>query len=166
MRWPRLRATEPMTVHTPIETRNALPRWALGLTVLIFLVGGVYFAGNLSGENPPIGGGPSPSASASGGGGGPEAALAIIAQAGCQVCHGPDLAGQGNFPNLHNVKNGPTSKNLQDLGAAHPDDWANLWIAGTDPEVAGLDRGGMPVFGEQLTPEQIETVVEYLKTLP
>jgi mono/diheme cytochrome c family protein len=166
MPWPRLPATEPMTVHTPIEIRNALPRWALGLTVLIFLVGGVYFAGNLSGENPPIGGGPSPSAGASGGGGGPEAALAIIQQAGCQVCHGPDLAGQGNFPNLHGVKNGPTSKNLQDLGAAHPDDWANLWIAGTDPEVAGLDRGGMPVFGEQLTPEQIETVVEYLKTLP
>jgi mono/diheme cytochrome c family protein len=166
MPWPRLPATEPMTVHTPIEIRNALPRWALGLTVLIFLVGGVYFAGNLSGENPPIGGGPSPSAGASGGGGGPEAALAIIQQAGCQVCHGPDLAGQGNFPNLHGVRNGPTSKNLQDLGAAHPDDWANLWIAGTDPEVAGLDRGGMPVFGEQLTPEQIETVVEYLKTLP
>jgi mono/diheme cytochrome c family protein len=152
-----------MTVHTPIETRNALPRWALGLSVLIFLVGGVYFAGNLSGENPPIAGGPSPSA---GPGGGPEAALAIIEQAGCQACHGPDLAGQGNFPDLHNVKNGPTSENLQDLFADHPDDWANLWIAGTDPAVANLDRGGMPVFGDTLTPEQIATVVDYLKTLP
>ena len=54
-----------MTVHTPIETRSrALPPWAIGITVLIFLVGGVYLAGNLSGENPPIGGVPSPSGSA------------------------------------------------------------------------------------------------------
>jgi mono/diheme cytochrome c family protein len=151
-----------MTIHTPIETRNAMPRWALGLTVLVFLVGGVYFAGNLSGENPPIIGGPSPSA----GGGGPQVALAIIEQAGCQTCHGPDLSGQGAFPNLHGVKNGPISDNLQDLYAEHPDDWANLWIAGTDPAVAGLDRGGMPVFGGTLSAEQIATVVEYLQTLP
>jgi mono/diheme cytochrome c family protein len=153
-----------VSVYTPIETRNTLPRWAVGLTVLVFLVGGVYFASNLSGENPPIlaSGGPSPSA----GGGGPQAALAIIEQAGCQVCHGPDLAGQGAFPNLHGVKDGPVSENLQDLSAQHPDDWANLWIAGTDPAVADLDRGGMPQFGAQLSPEQIDTIVEYLKTLP
>jgi mono/diheme cytochrome c family protein len=165
MRWPRPRATERMSVYTPIETRNALPRWAVGLTVLVFLVGGVYFAGNLSGENPPIVGGPSPSA----GGGGPAVAQAIIADALCQSCHGPDLGGQASFPSLHGVKDGPVSENLQDLYAARPDDWANLWIAGTDPAVAGLDRGGMPVFGGppyNLTPEQIATVVEYLKTLP
>jgi hypothetical protein len=151
-----------MSVYTPIETRNALPRWAVGLTVLVFLVGGVYFASNLSGENPPIIGGPSPSA----GGGGPEVALAIIEQAGCQSCHGPDLAGQASFPSLHGVKDGPVSENLQELFTEHPDDWAELWIAGTDPAVANLDRGGMPPFGDSLTPEQIGTVVEYLKTLP
>jgi len=151
-----------MTVATPIETRNALPRWAIGLTVLVFLVGGVYFAGNLSGENPPIIGGPSPSP----GGGGPAVAQAIIADALCQSCHGPDLAGQGTFPSLHGVKDGAVSENLQDLYAAHPDDWAKLWIDGTDPAVAGLDRGGMPAFGGTLTPEQIDIVVEYLKTLP
>jgi mono/diheme cytochrome c family protein len=162
---PRPRATEPMTVHTPIETRNTFPRWALGLAVFVLLVGGVYFAGNLSGENPPIGGRPSPSA----GGGGPQVALGIIADAGCQSCHGPDLAGQAAFPSLHGVKNGPTSENLQDLFGEHPDDWANLWIAGTDPAVADLDRSVMPVFGGppfNLTREQIATVVEYLKTLP
>jgi mono/diheme cytochrome c family protein len=151
-----------MSVYTPIEARNALPRWAVGLTVLVFLVGGVYFASNLSGENPPIIGGPSPSA----GGGGPGPALAIIEGALCQSCHGPDLAGQGSFPSLHGVKDGPVSENLQELYAEHPDDWAELWIAGTDPAVASLDRGGMPPFGDSLTPEQIAIVVEYLKTLP
>jgi mono/diheme cytochrome c family protein len=154
-----------MAIYTPIETRNAFPRWAVGLTVLVFLVGGVYFAGNLSGENPPIIGGPSPSA----GGGGPQVALGIIADAGCQSCHGPDLAGQASFPSLHGVKNGPVSENLQGLYADHPDDWAELWIAGTDPAVANIERGGMPVFAGppyNLTPEQIHTVVEYLKTLP
>ena len=61
-------APEPMTVHTPIETRSrTIPPWAIGITVLIFLVGGVYLAGNLSGENPPIGGVPSPSGSGGGG---------------------------------------------------------------------------------------------------
>jgi mono/diheme cytochrome c family protein len=32
--------------------------------------------------------------------------------------------------------------------------------------VADLDRGGMPVFGESLSAEEIAAVVEYLKTLP
>ena len=39
-----------MTVHTPIETRSGgLPPWAILLTLLVFLVGGVYFAANLVG---------------------------------------------------------------------------------------------------------------------
>ena len=42
-----------MTVHTPIETRpGGLPPWAVGLTVFVFLVGGVYLASNLAGQNP------------------------------------------------------------------------------------------------------------------
>jgi len=147
-----------MSVRTPIETRSrAIPVWAVAFTVVVFIVGGVYFAGNLAGENPPIGGG----------GGGQDVAAqaqAIISQAQCQSCHGPDLTGNIG-PNLHNVANGPTSDNLQELGASHPDDWPNLWIAGTDPAVAGIDRGGMPQFGTTLSEEQIATVVEYLKSL-
>jgi hypothetical protein len=155
-----------MTVETPIEVRSrAIPGWAIGLTVLVFLVGGVYLAGNLTGENPPILAGPS----GSGGSGGPsleQQARQIIAKAQpqCTACHGNDLTG-GIGPNLHGVADGPSSDNLQKLAADHPDNWPNLWIDGTGPEVKGLDRGGMPAFGEQLTPQEIETVVEYLKSL-
>lgn len=152
-----------MTVHTPIESRTrGIPRWALSLTGVMFLAGAAFFATNLNGSNPPIIGGPQPS-------GGGLNAQAIIKAAGCQNCHGPDLAGQGAFPSLHGVKEGPVSENLQQLGTDHPDDWADLWIAGTDPAVAGIDRGGMPVFGgppTSLSPEEIAAVVEYLKTLP
>jgi mono/diheme cytochrome c family protein len=155
-----------MTVHTPISSRTrGIPRWALGLTGAMFLAGAALFATNLSGANPPIGGSGEPAPS----GVPARSAQAIIKAAGCQSCHGPDLAGQGQFPSLHGVKNGPTSKNLAQLGKDHPDDWANLWIAGTDPAVATLDRGPMPVFGKDpynLTAAEIAKVVAYLKTLP
>ncbi|HEX6140322.1 MAG TPA: c-type cytochrome [Candidatus Limnocylindria bacterium] len=153
-----------MTVHTPISTRGrGIPAWAAGLTVLVLLVGGVYLAGNLTGENPPIIAEPS----ASGGQTLEQAARQIIegAQPSCTACHGTDLTG-GAGPSLHGIANGPKSENLQQLASDHPDDWPNLWIAGTDPAVADIDRLGMPQFGTTLTEEQIATVVEYLKTLP
>jgi len=150
-----------MTVHTPIESRTrGIPRWALGLTGIAFVAGAIFLATNLGGANPPIIGTPVPS------GGVPLDAVGIIRAAGCQACHGPDLAGQGDSPNLHGVKDGPVSENLQQLGADYPEDWANLWIAGTDPAVADLGRGGMPPFGTTLSPEEIAAVVEHLKSLP
>jgi len=159
-----------MTVHTPIETRsNGLPAWAIALTVFVFLVGGVYLASNLSGENPPFA---LPGAShepAPPGSGGPDPALGqtLIERVSppCTACHGADLSGSGNFPSLHGVADGPVSENLQDLAAEHPDDWIHLWIDGTTPETEGIDRGGMPAFGEQLTPEEIESIVAYLRSL-
>lgn len=151
-----------MTVHTPIETGSrGLPAWVLGLTVLVFLVGGVYLAGNLSGENPPIVAQPS----ASGGPDVAQQARQIMDGAQCAACHGQDLGG-GIGPDLHGIGAGPKSENLQQLAADHPDDWIHLWIDGTGPEVQGLERGGMPPFGESLSDEEITTVVEYLKTLP
>ena len=145
-----------MTVHTPIESRRSgIPGWALGLSGVMFLAGAVFFATNLAGA-------PAPSA-------GGRNAVSIIKASNCQACHGPDLAGQAIFPDLHRVKSGPVSANLKQLGTDHPDDWANLWIAGTDPAVAAIDRGGMPVFAGapfSLTAQEIATVVEYLKTLP
>lgn len=157
-----------MTVHTPIESRSrGIPAWALGLTVFVLLVGAVYFAGNLTGENPPIVAQPSPSG---GGGDTTQQALALINEGACQSCHGPDLGGSGAFPSLLGVADGPVSENLQDFAAENPDDWAEIWIAGTDPAVSdpGM-RGGMPAFGGppyEFTDEQIAIIVAYLKTLP
>jgi mono/diheme cytochrome c family protein len=156
-----------MTVHTPIETRSSgLPRWAILLTLFVFLVGGVYLAANLAGENPPLA---IPGASAAPVDGSPDPAVgeALLAQAtpACTSCHGADLTGSGSFPSLHGVAEGPVSDNLQDLGSEYPDNWAQLWIAGA-PEVDGIDRRGMPEFGDQFSPEQLDSIVAYLKTLP
>jgi mono/diheme cytochrome c family protein len=57
------------------------------------------------------------------------------------------------------------SDNLQDLGAEHPENWAELWIAGNTPETEGIDRMGMPAYGDQFSPEQIASIVAYLKSL-
>lgn len=163
-----------MTVHTPIETRSGgLPAWAILLTVLVFLVGAVYLAANLGGENPPLAipgesRAPAPNSDGDGdGGGGPDPAVGegLISQVTpqCTACHGADLSGASG-PSLHGVSDGPVSENLQDLGAEHPDDWAELWIAGA-PETEGIDRFGMPAYGDQLSEEQIASIVAYLKSL-
>ena len=156
-----------MAVQTPIETRSGLPAWALGVTVFLFLVGGVYAATNLVGENPAaqipgasVGPGLGPS-------GAPDPAVgeALVAQAGCQACHGQNWEGNVG-PTLIGVADaGPSSENLQDLAAEHPEDWMHLWIDGTGPEVEGIDRGGMPQFGTQFDPAQIEAIVAFIKTL-
>jgi mono/diheme cytochrome c family protein len=158
-----------MTVHTPIDARSrGLPAWAIGLTVFVFLVGGVYLLSNLVGQNPPFAI-PGSSASAPVGSAGPDPAVgeALIGQAqpSCTTCHGPDLAGSGQFPPLTGVSDGPVSPNLADLAAEHPDDWVALWIDGTTPETEGIDRMGMPAFGDQFSEEQIESIVLYLEGL-
>ena len=158
-----------MTVHTPIESRErGVPAWAIGITVFVFLVGGVYLLSNLVGENPAFAI-PGASASAPPASGEPDPAvgeqLVANAQPQCAGCHGADLAGQGNFPSLHGVAEGPKSENLQDLAAEYPDDWIALWIDGTTPETEGIDRMGMPAFGDQFSPEQIDSIVAYLRTL-
>ncbi|MEP7081908.1 MAG: cytochrome c [Chloroflexota bacterium] len=153
--------------YTPIEARDrGLPGWALGLTVFLFLVGGVYFLSNLAGDNPPFAI-PGASAPVAGPSGEPDPAVgaALVSEAGCQGCHGAELSGQGAFPSLLGVADGPVSENLQQLATDHPDDWIALWIDGTTPETGGIDRMGMPVFGEQLSPEQIDSIVAYLRGL-
>jgi mono/diheme cytochrome c family protein len=155
-----------MTVHTPIESRGGgLPPWAIGLTVFVFLVGGVYLASNLAGENPPFAvPGSTPMAPTGSAGADPVLGEALINEVTppCSSCHGPDLAGSGSFPSLLGLAEGPVSENLQDLAAAQPEDWIALWIDGTTPETEGIDRMGMPAFGEQLDPHQIDSIVAYL----
>lgn len=154
-----------MTVpHTPIESRTGgVPPWAILLAALLLLLGGFYVATNLTGENPaamvpgqtppPADGEPDPAVGAQ-----------LVQSAGCTACHGADLGGSGAFPPLQGLGEGPHSDNLQDLAAEHPDDWIHLWIDGTTPETEGIDRRGMPQFGDQLSPEQIESIVAYLLT--
>jgi len=175
-----------MSGPSPIETgHQPIPRWMLVVGAALVLLAVVSLSFNLEGTNPDLVGagpsgppasgpppsGPPPSGPPPSGPpptGGTDDAMALIERAGCQACHGPDLAGQGNFPSLHGIANGPTSENLQQLAADSPDTWPNLWIDGSGPEVAGLDRGGMPVFGGSdgiLTPDEIATIVEYLLTL-
>ena len=122
-----------MTVHTPIETRSGgLPPWAILLTLFILLVGGVYLAANLAGENPPLAIPGESAAPAPDGEPDPAVGEALVGQATpqCASCHGADFSGSGPFPSLRGVSEGPVSENLQDLAAEHPDNWAELWIAG------------------------------------
>ena len=158
-----------MTVHTPIETRSGgVPPWALLLVGALLLAGGVYLLSNLGGENPPLAI-PGASAVPGGTGGDPDPAVgeALVAQSApaCTSCHGADLGGAGAFPSLLGVADGPVSENLQELGEEHPDNWAQLWIAGDNPETEGIDRMGMPAFGDQFSPEQLDSIVAYLKSL-
>jgi mono/diheme cytochrome c family protein len=156
-----------MAVQTPIEARETrVPAWAIWITVLLFLIGGFYLVTNLAGENPPLA---IPGASAPPGSAAPdpEVGRALIAQAQpqCAACHGQSWEG-GVGPALTGVATeGPRSENLQDLATQHPEDWMALWIDGTGPEVQGIDRMGMPAFGTQFTPDQIRSIVEFLKTL-
>ena len=155
-----------MTVRAPIDTRSGLPAWALGLTVFLLLVGGVYALSNLTGENPSaqIPGASAPPSGPPSGPPDPAVGEQLARTAQCPACHGETWEG-GVGPSLIGVSEGPKSENLQDLAAEHPEDWMQLWIAGDGPEVQGLDRGGMPVFAEQLDPIQIEAIVAFLKTL-
>lgn len=157
-----------MTVHTPIETRSGgLPPWAILLTLFVLLVGGVYFVANLGGENPPLAI-PGESVAPAPGDGEPDPAVgqALVGQAApqCSSCHGADFSGSGPFPSLRGVSEGAVSANLQDFAAEYPDNWAELWIAGA-PEVDGIDRMGMPAYGDQFSEEQIASIVAYLKSL-
>ena len=155
-----------MTVHT--RSRRAaggLPPWAIGITVFVFLVGGVYLASNLAGENPPFAV-PGSTPQAPTGSGEPDPALGeALVERGDADLHdlprrGPGRLGQ--LPEPADVAEGPVSENLQDLAAEYPEDWIALWIDGTTPETEGIERFGMPAFGEQLDPHEIDSIVAYL----
>jgi mono/diheme cytochrome c family protein len=165
-----------MTGPPPVETGNErIPLWMVAFGATVVLLGVVSLSFNLEGTNPDlVGPGPSgppasgPPPSGAPPSGGTVDAVTLIERSQCQACHGANLSGQGVFPSLHGIAAGPKSDNLQQLGADFPDTWPNLWIDGSGPEVAGLDRGGMPVFGGPdgtLTPDEIATIVEYLLTL-
>ena len=110
-----------MTIHTPIEARSGrVPAWAAIVTVFLLLVGGVYLASNLAGENPALAV-PGPSGSGSpGASGGVDsgAALAIIKTAGCQACHGQINAAGFAFENYDAVGGYRTDEEGQKVDAS------------------------------------------------
>jgi mono/diheme cytochrome c family protein len=149
-----------MAIHTPIPSRGrGIPPWSLAAVAFVGLVAGVYFVTNLVGENPQLGVEPEP--------GEHQRAIALVQEGACQACHGPDLGGQAGFPSLLQMDEGPISENLQDLWVDHPENWGELWILGTDEAVQGLDRGGMPAFGEapyEWGEEEAAAIVAYLES--
>ena len=99
--------------------------------------------------------------------GGPRTGPQIYTSAGCGSCHGP-TGGGGVGPKLSGGETKLTFPNVEDM---------IKWVAeGSapsrgrpygDPNRPGGPRpaasGGMPAFGTQLSPEEIMTVVEYVR---
>jgi mono/diheme cytochrome c family protein len=99
--------------------------------------------------------------------GGPRTGPQIYASAGCGSCHGP-AGGGGVGPRLSGGETKLTFPNVEDM---------IKWVAeGSapsrgqsygDPNRPGGPRppasGGMPAFAGQLSPEEITTVVEYVR---
>jgi mono/diheme cytochrome c family protein len=99
--------------------------------------------------------------------GGPRTGPQIFTSAGCGSCHGP-TGGGGVGPKLSGGETKLTFPNVEDMVK---------WVAeGSsssrgkpygDPGRPGGQRpaasGGMPAFGTQLSPEEITTVVEYVR---
>ena len=99
--------------------------------------------------------------------GGPRTGPQIYTSAGCGSCHGP-TGGGGVGPALSGGETKLTFPNVEDMVK-----WVTEGSASSrgkpygDPGRPGGPRpaasGGMPAFGTQLTPEEITTVVEYVR---
>ena len=99
--------------------------------------------------------------------GGPRTGPQIYVSAGCGSCHGP-TGGGGVGPKLSGGETKLTFPNVEDMVK-----WVTEGSASSrgrpygDPARPGGPRpaasGGMPAFGTQLTPEEITTVVEYVR---
>ena len=102
-----------------------------------------------------------------GGDEGPRTGPQIYASAGCGSCHGPS-GGGGVGPKLSGGETKLTFPNVEDMVK-----WVAEGSAPSrgqpygDPSRPGGPRpaasGGMPAFGTQLSPEEITTVVEYVR---
>jgi mono/diheme cytochrome c family protein len=99
--------------------------------------------------------------------GGPRTGPQIYASAGCGSCHGP-TGGGGVGPKLSGGETKLTFPNVDDMVK-----WINEGSSPVrgqpygDPGRPGGQRGpasgGMPAFATQLSPEEVTTVVEYVR---
>lgn len=144
--------TEPAPeVATDRGPRSGIPWWMMTVLVILPFWAMVY-----------MGAFAEPAAE-----GGPRTGAQIYASAGCGSCHGPS-GGGGVGPKL--------SGGESELTFPNPDDMIT-WIAEGSSSVRGQPygdpgrpggqrgpaSGGMPAFASQLSPEEIATVVAYVR---
>jgi mono/diheme cytochrome c family protein len=90
----------------------------------------------------------------------------------CQGCHGPDLAGTADFPNIQNIGNAPVTdlptkiSQLDKLVADYKDDPRTMleqWIRDSAVNYNDGDTTGMPAHPEsQLTADQLKALITFL----
>ena len=145
--------TEPVPAVQQIDTgpRSGIPVWMMPVLLILPFWAMVY-----------MGAFAEPEAAA-----GPRTGAQIYVSAGCGSCHGP-TGGGGVGPRLAGSETKLTFPDVEDM---------ITWVAeGSapkrgesygDPNRPGGPRppasGGMPAFKGQLTPEEITTVVEYIR---
>ena len=144
--------TEPVPeVQTDTGPRSGIPVWMMPVLLILPFWAMVY-----------MGAFAEPEAAA-----GPRTGAQIYVSAGCGSCHGP-TGGGGVGPKLAGGETKLTFPNVEDM---------ITWVAeGSapkrgesygDPNRPGGPRppasGGMPGFAGQLSPEEINTVVEYVR---
>ena len=99
--------------------------------------------------------------------GGPRTGPQIYTSAGCGSCHGP-TGGGGVGPKLSGGETKLTFPNVEDMvkwvtegsGPSRGQPYGDPGRPGGQRPAAS---GGMPAFGGQLSPEEITTVVEYVR---
>lgn len=131
--------------------RSGIPVWMMPVLLILPFWAMVYMGAFAEPEGPA----------------GPATGPQIYASAGCGSCHGP-TGGGGVGPKLSGGETKLTFPNPEDMIK-----WVTEGSSAVrgqpygDPNRPGGQRGpasgGMPGFGGQLTPEEIATVVEYVR---
>jgi mono/diheme cytochrome c family protein len=101
-----------------------------------------------------------------------EAGQEVYNSAGCVGCHGADLAGTGDFPNLQNIGNKPVTdlptpiSDLDKLKKDYADDprkFLEAWIRDSSANYNGGTPTGMPAHPEdQLPADALKALITFL----
>jgi mono/diheme cytochrome c family protein len=99
--------------------------------------------------------------------GGPRTGPQVFVSAGCGSCHGP-TGGGGVGPRLAGGETKLTFPNVEDMvkwvtEGSSPSRGQKYGDPNRPGGQHGPASGGMPAFGGQLTPEEITTVVNYVR---
>lgn len=145
-------ATEPVPeVRADTGPRSGIPVWMMPVLLVLPFWAMVYMGAFAEPKGPA----------------GPRTGQQIYVSAGCGACHGP-TGGGGVGPRLAGGESKLTFPNVEDMVTWVADGSApKRGQSYGDPSRPGGPRppasGGMPAFKSQLTPEEITTVVEYVR---